>query len=95
MPDAPAPQEPTAEQAAATMASKPYVVLLVIVAAIGVVVSLAAWCFLELVYQITQEVYTHLPHALGYDNGASAVVADSRARDRRRARGAGDHASAG
>ena len=24
----------------------------------------------ELVYQITQEVYTHLPHALGYDDGA-------------------------
>jgi chloride channel protein, CIC family len=70
MPDAPAPPELTAEQAAATMASKPYVMLLVIVGVIGVVVSLAAWCFLELVYQITQEVYTHLPHALGYDNGA-------------------------
>ena len=37
---------------------------------IGVIVSLAAWCFLELVYQVTQEVYTHLPHALGYPNGA-------------------------
>jgi H+/Cl- antiporter ClcA len=70
MPDAPAAPEPTAEQAAATMRSKPYVVLLVIVAVIGVIVSLAAWCFLELVYQITQEVYTHLPHAVGYDNGA-------------------------
>jgi H+/Cl- antiporter ClcA len=70
MPDAPAAPEPTAEQAAATMRSKPYVVLLVIVAVIGVIVSLAAWCFLELIYQITQEVYTHLPHALGYDNGA-------------------------
>jgi H+/Cl- antiporter ClcA len=70
MPDAPGAPEPTAEQAAATMRSKPYVVLLVIVAVIGVIVSLAAWCFLELVYQTTQEVYTHLPHALGYDNGA-------------------------
>jgi H+/Cl- antiporter ClcA len=70
MPDAPAAPEPTAEQAAATMRSKQYVVLLVIAAVIGVIVSLAAWCFLELTYQTTREVYTHLPHALGYDNGA-------------------------
>jgi H+/Cl- antiporter ClcA len=70
MADATAAPELTAEQAAATMASKQYVVLLVIVAVIGVIVSLAAWCFLEGTYQIQQEVYTHLPHALGYDNGA-------------------------
>lgn len=70
MPTAPAAQEPTAEQAAATMRSKQYVVLLVIVAVIGVIVSLAAWCFLELSYQLQREVYTHLPHALGYSNGA-------------------------
>ena len=63
------PAEPTAEQAAATMRSKRYVVLLVIVAIVGVVVSLAAWCFLELIAQMQKELYTHLPHALGYDNG--------------------------
>ena len=51
------------------MRSKRYVVLLVIVAVIGVVVSLAAWCFLEAVHQIQQELYTHLPHALGYSKG--------------------------
>jgi chloride channel protein, CIC family len=51
------------------MRSKRYVVLLVIVAVIGVVVSLAAWCFLEAIHQIQQELYTHLPHALGYSNG--------------------------
>jgi H+/Cl- antiporter ClcA len=51
------------------MRSKRYVVLLVIIAVIGVIVSLAAWCFLELIHQIQQELYTHLPHALGYSNG--------------------------
>ena len=63
-----APQELTAEQASATMASRPFVVLLVLVSIVGVVVSLAAWCFLELVHQIQQEVFTHLPHALGYSS---------------------------
>ncbi|HTP21340.1 MAG TPA: chloride channel protein [Solirubrobacteraceae bacterium] len=63
------PAEPTAEQAAQTMRSKRFVALLVIVAIIGVVVSLASWCFLEAIHQIQQELYTHLPHALGYDNG--------------------------
>ena len=51
------------------MRSKRFVVLLVIVAIIGVVVSLATWCFLELIYQIQRELWTHLPHALGYNNG--------------------------
>jgi H+/Cl- antiporter ClcA len=51
------------------MRSKRFVVLLLLVAVFGVVVSLAAWCFLEAIHQITQELYTHLPHALGYDNG--------------------------
>jgi H+/Cl- antiporter ClcA len=63
------PAELTAEQAAATMRSKRFVVLLVIVAIVGVVVSLAAWCFLEGIYQIQRELWTHLPHALGYNNG--------------------------
>jgi H+/Cl- antiporter ClcA len=43
--------------------------LLVIVAVVGVIVSLATWGFLELIYQLQQELYTHLPHALGYQNG--------------------------
>jgi hypothetical protein len=32
-------------------------------------VSLATWGFLELIYQITRELYTHLPNALGYHQG--------------------------
>jgi H+/Cl- antiporter ClcA len=64
----PAPVSP--EQASATMHSRPYLVLLALVAVIGVAVSLAAWCFLELTHQIQQELYTHIPHALGYAGGA-------------------------
>ena len=40
-----------------------------VVAVIGVLVSIAAWCFLEGTYQIQQELYVHLPHAVGYQNG--------------------------
>jgi len=69
MPDAPAPPELTEEQATQTIASRPFIGLLVVAAVIGVIVSLAAWCFLELVYQLQQELFTHLPHALGYNNG--------------------------
>ena len=59
----------TAEPARATMRQRQYVVLLVIAAVVGLVVSLAAWCFLELVYQIQRELFTHLPRALGYSHG--------------------------
>jgi H+/Cl- antiporter ClcA len=69
LPDAPAAPEPTAEQVAATIRSKRYLVLLVIAAVVGVIVSLVAWCFLELVHQLQQELFTHLPHALGYHSG--------------------------
>ena len=69
MPDATTPLELTAEQADATIGSRAYVGLLVVVALIGVVVSIAAWCFLEAIFQIQQELYVHLPHAVGYQNG--------------------------
>ncbi len=51
------------------MRSRRYLGLLVIVAIIGIVVSLASWGFLELIYQLQQELYTHLPHAVGYAQG--------------------------
>ncbi len=69
MPDANTPAELTAEQADATMRSKAYIALLVVVAIIGVIVSIAAWCLLEAIFQIQQELYVHLPHAVGYQNG--------------------------
>ena len=68
-PDPAPPEELSDEQADATIGSKAYVGLLVVVAVIGVLVSLAAWCFLEGVFQLQQELYVHLPHAVGYQNG--------------------------
>src|ERR1700716_1063592 len=52
---------------ASTIRSKRFVVLLVLAALIGVVASLAAWCFLELIHQIQVGVYTDLPRDFGYD----------------------------
>ena len=68
--DAPS-QQPdiTDEQADATIRSRQYTVLLVLVAVVGVIVSFAAWGFLEGIYQLQQELFTHLPHALGYQHG--------------------------
>ncbi len=51
------------------MRSRRYVGLLLIVSIIGIVVSLASWCFLELIYQLQRELYTHFPNALGYQHG--------------------------
>lgn len=65
----PAPPALTEEQASETIRSRPYLVLLGLVSMVGILVSLAAWCFLELTHQIQQEVFTHLPHALGYASG--------------------------
>ena len=67
MAEDPTPPEPTAAQAAATMRSRPFLALLVVAAVVGVIVSLAAWCYLEGVFQIQQELFQHLPHALGYE----------------------------
>jgi H+/Cl- antiporter ClcA len=57
-----------------TMASDPlallrtrsYVGLLVLAGIIGVPISAAAWGFLDLVDVLQREIFTHLPHALGY-----------------------------
>ncbi len=57
------------EDPASILVSRAYVVLLVIASLVGVIVSLATWCFLELIYQIQREVFHHLPSALGYTHG--------------------------
>ena len=59
----------TPEQVEATIRSRRFVVLLLVAAIAGVVVSLAAWCFLELINQIQRGVYVHLPSDLGYHHG--------------------------
>jgi H+/Cl- antiporter ClcA len=61
--------DPSPEQINATIESRAFVVLLFVAAVVGVVVSLAAWCFLELVNQIQRGVFVHLPSDLGYHNG--------------------------
>ncbi len=69
-PSTPPAQELTSEQADATIASRSFIALLVMVGIIGLIVSLAAWCFLMGTYQLQQELYVHLPHALGYQGTA-------------------------
>jgi H+/Cl- antiporter ClcA len=50
------------------MASKRFLALLVLAAILGVVASLAAWCFLELVHQANVGAYQSLPDLLGFDS---------------------------
>ena len=52
---------------ASIIRSKQFVVLLVLAAIVGVVASVAAWGFLELIYYTQVWVYTDLPQELGYD----------------------------
>src|SRR5512133_1041049 len=49
------------------MRSPRFLVLLALAAVVGVVASLAAWGFLELVEQIQQGVFDDLPRKLGFD----------------------------
>jgi H+/Cl- antiporter ClcA len=63
--EATTPPTPAADPAT-LLRSRQYRVLLVLAAVIGLVVSLAAWGFLELVHQIQVGVYTDLPGDVGY-----------------------------
>jgi H+/Cl- antiporter ClcA len=53
---------------AATMLTRQFGALLVLAAVVGVVASLAAWGFLELLAHIQPWVYTDLPKGLGFDS---------------------------
>ncbi len=68
-PGAPAPAPPGAPAAAPAPKPRALLVLLALAAVVGIVVSLAAWAFLELVHQIQTGVFTDLPKDLGYHNG--------------------------
>jgi hypothetical protein len=50
----------------ALLRSRAYVRLLVVAAILGVPVSAAAYGFLALVNYLQQEIFTHLPHGLGF-----------------------------
>ena len=59
------PEQPDARE---IMRSKRFVSLLVLAAVVGVVASLAAWGFLELINLTQDGVYQDLPDALGFDS---------------------------
>jgi H+/Cl- antiporter ClcA len=52
------------------MRGKGFVLVLVLAAIIGVIASLAAWGFLELIFYIQRWVFTDIPKDLGYSHGA-------------------------
>src|SRR5918911_2136727 len=52
----------------ATIRSRRFIALLVLAGLVGLVVSFAAWGFLELVHQIQVGVFTGLPKDLGFDS---------------------------
>jgi H+/Cl- antiporter ClcA len=54
----------------AVLRSRAFLGLLVLAAVAGVVASLAAWGFLELVHQVQTGVWDKLPEWVGYDDGA-------------------------
>jgi H+/Cl- antiporter ClcA len=53
---------------AALLRSKQFLALLVVASLVGVVVSIVAWAFLELVFYIQQWVFTDIPKDVGFDS---------------------------
>src|SRR3954463_6071100 len=64
------PDAPPSSAAPAPPQGRAMLGLLSLAAAVGVVVSLAAWAFLELIHQVQVGVFEGLPKDLGYANGA-------------------------
>ncbi len=58
-------QEPTIEQANELIRSRSFIGLLVLASIVGVVVSIAAWCFLEGTYQLQKLLFETIPGDLG------------------------------
>jgi H+/Cl- antiporter ClcA len=59
---------PVADDPIAVLRSRPFVGLLALAAVVGVAVSVLAWGFLELVHDIQQLLFVHLPSGLGFDD---------------------------
>ncbi len=53
---------------AAVMRDRRFIFVLVLAAVLGVIASLAAWGFLELIHQLQIWVFTDLPDAVGFDD---------------------------
>jgi len=64
------PDAPASPDVTAMLRSRAFVGLLVLAAIAGLVASVAAWCFLELVHQVEVGVWDKLPDWVGYDDGA-------------------------
>ena len=62
--------EATPGDAAPAIPARQFLALLALAAVVGVVVSLASWCFLQLVHYIPEWVYEDLADAVGYEHGA-------------------------
>ena len=60
-PDVPGPPDPVAQ-----LRSRNYLRLLVLAAILGAPISAVAYGFLALVSYLQKEIFTHLPHGLGY-----------------------------
>jgi H+/Cl- antiporter ClcA len=58
---------PPAQDPAAILRSRNFVVLLVFAAVVGIIVSLIGWGFLELIHQIQLGVFQDIPNDLGYN----------------------------
>jgi H+/Cl- antiporter ClcA len=67
-PPSPAAGAAPAPAAAPDPTPKMLAILCAFAAVVGVVVSLAAWCFLELVHQIQHGVFMGLPNDMGYNS---------------------------
>lgn len=61
--------EPSAEEVTELIRSRAFVGLLVLAAIVGLLVSFAAWGFLEGTYQLQQLLYKELPDGLGISGG--------------------------
>jgi H+/Cl- antiporter ClcA len=62
--------DPTPGDAPPAVPARQFLALLALAAVVGLVVSLASWCFLQLVHYVPQWVYEDLADALGHDGGA-------------------------
>ena len=68
--DGQTPEAPASPDVTAILRSRAFVGLLLLAAIVGLVASVAAWGFLELIHQVQVGVWDKLPDLVGYDNGA-------------------------
>jgi H+/Cl- antiporter ClcA len=62
------PPDGAAADPMAVVRSRAFLVLILFSAVIGIVASLAAWCFLQAIHWTSQYAYTDLPESLGFDH---------------------------